>query len=246
MSQQRIALVTGANRGLGFEICRQLGQQGITVVLGARDSGKGNEAAAKLQGEGIEAHAVMLDVSKSSSIAQARQAIEKQFGRLDILVNNAGIILDWGTDPSALEPAVLRDTFETNVYAVYEVTRAFLPLIRKSNAGRIVNITSDMASLSSLSDPQMPAAAGAVAPAYQMSKAAVNALTLVFAKELRDTNIKVNAAAPGWCRTEMGTDAAPLSVAEGADTPVWCATLPEDGPTGRFFSSTHARGQFPW
>jgi NAD(P)-dependent dehydrogenase (short-subunit alcohol dehydrogenase family) len=238
----RIALVTGANRGLGFEISRQLGLKGITVIAGTRQGADGVNTVDRLKNEGIDAHSVILDVTAPSTVEALPRLLNVQFGRLDILVNNAGVLIDAGIPPSELDDEILRATFATNVFGVFVVTRALLPLIRKSSFGRIVNMSSSLGSLASIGDPNSPYYQ-VVCPAYQASKAALNALTVVFAKELKDTAIKVNSACPGWVRTGLGTERAPLSVEEGADTPVWLATLPADGPTGGFFNS---RKPAPW
>jgi len=232
----RVALITGANKGIGFEISRQLARQGITVVIGARDETRGAAAAARLRDEGLDAHHVRLDVTDASTIEPLPQFFEERFGRLDILVNNAGVLLDEGTPLSELDIEVLRQTFETNFFGVFAVSKSLLPLIRRSETGRIVNVSSQLGSLADISDLDS-AYAGFVSIAYPASKVALNALTALFAKELRGSNVKVNSADPGWVQTDMGTAAAPLTPEEGADTPVWLATLPEDGPSGGFFSS---------
>ena len=238
----RIALVTGANRGLGFEISRQLGRKGVTVIAGTRQGADGAGTVDRLKDEGIDAHSVILDVTAPFTVDALPRLLNVQFGGLDILVNNAGVLVDSGIPPSELDDEILRATFATNVFGVFAVTRALLPLIRKSSFGRIVNMSSSLGSLASIGDPNSPFYR-VVCPAYQASKAALNALTVVFAKELKDTAIKVNSACPGWVRTGLGTERAPRSVEEGADTPVWLATLPADGPTGGFFNS---RRPMPW
>jgi NAD(P)-dependent dehydrogenase (short-subunit alcohol dehydrogenase family) len=238
----RIAVVTGANRGLGFEISRQLGLKGITIIAGTRQGADGARAVERLKDEGINAHSIILDVTEPSTVEALPRLLNVQFGHIDILINNAGVLIDSGVPLSDLDEGVLRATFETNVFGAFVVTRALLPLIRKSSFGRIVNMSSSLGSLASIGDPNSPFYQ-VVCPAYQMSKAALNALTVVFAKELKDTNIKVNSACAGWVRTDLGTERAPLSVEEGADTPVWLATLPDDGPTGGFFNS---RRPAPW
>jgi NAD(P)-dependent dehydrogenase (short-subunit alcohol dehydrogenase family) len=232
----RVALITGANKGIGFEISRQLAKQGITVVIGARNETRGVTAATKLRAEGLDAHHVILDVTDASTIEPMPRFFEERFGRLDILVNNAGVLLDEGTPLSELELEVLRQTFETNFFGAFAITKALLPLIRRSEAGRIVNVSSQLGSLADISNPDS-AYAGFVSFGYPASKVALNALTALLAKELRGTDVKVNSADPGWVQTEMGTAAAPLTPEEGAVTPVWLATLPVDGPSGGFFSS---------
>lgn len=232
----KIALVTGANRGLGLEIARQLGARGATVVVTARSGAAGRETGDQLSGGGIDAHHVILDVTDAGTVGGLSRELEVRYGRLDVLVNNAGIQLDAGVQPSQVGLATLRQTFETNVLGAYAVTQALLPLLRKSPAGRIVNMSSSLGSMTLIGDPGSPYDP-VVCPAYQASKAALNAVTVLFAKELRGTNVKVNAACPGWVRTAMGTERALLSVEEGADTPVWLATLPDDGPSGGFFNS---------
>ncbi len=246
MANDRIALVTGANRGLGFEICRQLGSQGHTMIVASRDPDKGEAAAERLRAEGIDAHAQQLDVADSASIAAAADAVAKQFSVLDVLVNNAGTFVEeWGTLPSAVTVAQMRETFDTNFFGPLEVLREFIPLMRKSKAGRVVNVSSDMGSLANINNPES-IVYDVMGPAYQASKVAINALTTLFAKEFKDTNFKVNSSSPGWSRTDMGGEEAPLSPAEGADTAVWLATLPDDGPTGGFFSATRERGAMEW
>jgi NAD(P)-dependent dehydrogenase (short-subunit alcohol dehydrogenase family) len=246
MADIRTALVTGGNRGLGYEICRQLGERGHIVFLGSRDLARGEAAADRLREAGIDARALRLDATDEASIAAAVATVASQVPALDVLVNNGGTFVEaWGTMPSALTLAELRETFETNFFGAFQVLREFVPLIRKSRAARIVNISSDMGSLGNINNPESIVYA-VMGPAYQSSKVAINALTTLFAKEFKDTNIKVNSASPGWCRTDMGGDAAPLSPAEGADTIVWLATLPDDGPSGQFFSATRKRGAMEW
>ncbi len=246
MSDQCVALVSGANRGLGLEITRQLAAKGATVIMGSRDLARGEAAAELLRDKAADLHVVQLDVTDPVSIAAAVETIDGRFGVLDVLVNNAGVLLEsWGTLPGDITQEQLRATFEVNFFGLFEMTRAFLPLLQKSTAGRIVNLSSDMASIGSIDDPESVVYA-VWAPAYQASKAAVNALTVLFAKQLKQTNIKVNSASPGWARTAMGGDEAPLSAAEGADTAVWLATLPDDGPSGAFFSASRSRGAIEW
>lgn len=238
----KIALVTGANKGLGFEIARQLGKQQIFVFLGARDKKRGREAAEQLRSEGADAHALILDVTHAPSIERARHFIEQEHGRLDILVNNAGIAHDSSLPPSATPLEIIRDVFETNFFGVINVTQALLPLLRKSPAGRVVNMSSSLGSLTLNSDPQW-AFSKMKLLGYNASKTALNAFTVLLAAELRDSDIKLNSADPDWCRTDMGGEAAPNSAAQGAETAVWLATLPADGPTGGFFNN---RQPVPW
>lgn len=236
-----IALITGANKGIGLEIARQLGTQGITVLIGARDEKRGSVAAEKLQAENIDAHAVQLDVTNQQSIDAAAKHIESEFGKLDILVNNAGIAID-NAPPSQLDMEILRRTYDTNFFGVFAVTKAMLPLLHKSQAGRIVNISSGLGSLTQNSDPNYEYAQIKYL-AYNSSKTALNAMTVQFAHELKDTRIKVNSADPGYVATDINNNNGPRTVQQGASTPVRLATLPADGPTGSFFDDN---GVVPW
>src|SRR5215475_1960876 len=238
MHTKRVAFITGANKGLGFEIARQLGQQGVTVVLGARDKAKANEAAEKLKGEDIDAHAVKLDVTNEADVAALPGFFESKFGRLDILVNNAGIALDFG----GVTRDAFRQTYETNVFAPYFITQALLPLLKASPAGRIVNHSSIMGSMATIGDSNsFPLEM--IAPAYCSSKSALNMLTVTTARTLAGTNVKINAAHPGWVKTDLGSDRAPMEVVDGAKTAVALALLPDDGPSGGFF---HLGERLPW
>lgn len=237
----KIALITGANKGIGLEIARQLGKQGITVLIGARDQARRESAAATLREEGIEAHPIALNITDQASVDAAASEIGSQFGKLDILVNNAGIVRD-KVPPSQLDIALLRETYETNVFGMFAVIKAMLPLIRKAPAGRIVNMSSGLGSLTQTADPTWPFY-GFIAVAYNSSKSAVNALTVSFAKELRDTPIKVNSADPGYVATDLNGHSGPRTVEQGATAPVRLATLAEDGPTGGYFDEN---GPVPW
>jgi NAD(P)-dependent dehydrogenase (short-subunit alcohol dehydrogenase family) len=239
---QKVALITGANRGIGLEIARQLGRQGATIIVGARDQARGYESAELLKSESIDAHPLILDVTHVPSVERARLYLDAEFGRLDILVNNAGIGHDMSLLPSGTPLDTIRDVFETNFFGVIALTQGLLPLLRKSEAGRIVNISSGLGSLTLGSDPAYPFY-GIKPLGYNASKTALNAFTVALAHELRDTPIKLNSADPGWCRTDHLGRQPPHSAAEGADTAVWLATLPPDGPTGGFFS---ARQAIPW
>jgi len=243
-NENSIALITGANKGLGLEMARQLGQKGVMVVLGARDEDKGEAAASQLRDEGIDARAIRLDVTNAADRVAAAAFLEKTFGRLDILVNNAGIALEGfgGGAASTTKGETLRHTFETNFFAQVEMTQAVLPLIRKSAAGRIVNMSSILGSQGLHADPKSPIYS-AKSLSYDASKTALNSFTIHLAYELRDTTIKVNSAHPGWVKTDMGTSAAPMEIVDGAKTGVELALLGEDGPTGGYF---HLGKLLPW
>lgn len=229
-----IALITGANKGLGFEITRQLGQQGHVVLIGARDAARGEQAAETLRGEGLDAAAVTLDVTDPVSVGAAAEAIQSRFGRLDVLINNAGVLID-DLPPSQLSSEALLRTFETNVFGVVRVTQAMLPLLRRSAAARIVNLGSAMGSLTLTSDSEN-LRSGYWQLAYAASKAALNAVTVQFANELRAEGIKVNSADPGYVATDMTGQQGFNSVEDGALPAVRLAGLPEDGPTAGFFN----------
>jgi NAD(P)-dependent dehydrogenase (short-subunit alcohol dehydrogenase family) len=241
MTERRVALVTGANKGIGHEIARQLARRGHTVYLGARDAARGREAAEKLRAEGLDARPLRLDVTDDASVAAAAAALEQEPGRLDVLVNNAGIAIDDGP-PSRVSMDALRRTYETNVFGVVRVTQALLPLLRRSDAGRIVNLSSSLGSLARNTDPGWPFAAVKLL-AYNSSKSAVNAITVQLAFELRDTPVKVNAADPGYVATDMNQQRGVRTVEQGAAAPVRLATLPADGPSGGFFDEA---GPVPW
>ncbi len=242
--EKRVALITGAYKGIGFETARQLGQQGITVVVTARDQAKAVGAAEKLKAEKIDAYGVALDVTDTSHYGDVVSFLEQHFGKLDILVNNAGIMIgaEWRNDTLTVTDADLRKTFDTNFFAVVALTSALLPLIQKSEAGRIVNVSSVLGSLTLHSDPTSPIYATKLL-AYDASKTALNAYTVHLAHALKDTKIKVNSAHPGWVKTDMGTDAAPMEIPQGAKTEVDLATLPDDGPTGSYM---HLGEPLPW
>lgn len=231
----KIALVTGANKGIGFETARQLGKLGITVLLAARDSAKGEQAAATLKAEGLNVTPIRLDVTDSASIAAAAKQVEAEYGKLDILVNNAGINLESFEDkPSTTSQETLRKTFDANFFGTIEVTQAFLPLVLKSEAGRIVNLSSILGSLTEHSDPKS-FVSNVIMLGYNSSKTALNAFTVHLAQELKETPVKVNAAHPGWVKTDMGGEGAQMELEDGAKTSVELATLAADGPSGGFF-----------
>lgn len=238
---ERIAVVTGANRGIGFEICRQLSRLGFLVVLTSRSESKGHAACQQLEKEEVALRYHELDVDHATSIHRFGQFIEKEFGRCDILVNNAGVFLDKKEPDEEQYPSLfrthidtLRRTMETNVYGPLLLCQALVPVMKKNNYGRIVNLSSGLGQLSEM---------GGGYPAYRISKTAINALTRILTAELAGTNILVNSMCPGWVRTEMGGANAPRSVAEGAETAVWLATLPNGGHTGKFFRD---KKEIPW
>jgi NAD(P)-dependent dehydrogenase (short-subunit alcohol dehydrogenase family) len=222
----RIALITGANRGLGFEVCRQLASEGFVILLTARDAAKAETAARKLENVGT-VESLPLDVADAASIEKAAEVVASRYGYLDVLVNNAGINYDtWETAENADIDSTVQETIATNLLGPWRVSKAFLPLLRKSRAARIVNVSSEAAALARM---------GAGPPAYQVTKTGLNAFTRTLAGELRDTGILVNAVCPGWVATDMGGAGAPRSVSQGAASIVWAATLPDSGPTGGFF-----------
>ncbi len=245
MAAEKVAFITGGNKGIGLETARQLGKLGIRVVIGSRDLEKGKAAAQKLKGEGVEAEAVRFDVTKPADYRAVYDYFDKHYGRIDILINNAGVSKEdfMGGNKTSTTPAeVLHDTFDTNFFGVIQITQTLLPLIRRSPAGRIVNLSSILGSLTLHADPKSPIY-GAKAFAYDASKTALNAFTVHLAHELAGTKIKVNSAHPGWVKTDMGTDAAPMEIPNGAKTGVRLATLPDDGPTGGYF---HMDQTLPW
>ncbi|MFL9608578.1 SDR family oxidoreductase [Methylobacillus sp. Pita2] len=243
--ESKVALITGANRGIGFETAKELGEQGIQVILAVRDPAGGEAAAEKLQALGIKAVVVPYEAGKPGAAAQVAAFVEQHFGKLDILVNNAGILkenLVGGNNSSQVEGKVLRDTFEVNFFAVIELTQALLPLIKRSKAGRIVNLSSILASLSLHSMPDSPIEQ-AKSVAYNTSKTALNAYTVHLAHELKHTAIKVNAAHPGWVKTALGGANAPMEVDGSGKTSAQLATLGAEGPSGGFF---HQGEALPW
>ena len=239
----KIALITGANRGIGLETARQLGKLGMTILLGARDLAKAEKAAEELRREKMEVRPIAIDVAASASIAAAAAIVEKEFGRLDILINNAGVMVDsYDTKIGEMSIEIWRQTFETNFFGLIATTQAFLPLLRKSEAGRIVNLSSILGSITYHATPGSPVYDSKV-PAYDVSKSAVNAYTVHLAYEVKGSKIKVNAAHPGWVKTEMGGKDAPMELPAGAKTSVALATLGEDGPSGAF---VHMGKPLPW
>ncbi|GAB2494239.1 SDR family oxidoreductase [Pseudoxanthomonas sangjuensis] len=239
-SNSKIALVTGATRGIGLETVRQLAQAGVHTLLAGRDGARASEAALNLQLDGLPVEAITLDVTDAASIAAAAKTVQERHGRLDILVNNAGILVDdatKGVSGQSLE--TWRKTFDTNVFGVIETTQAFLPLLRKSQAGRIVNVSSLLGSISEHQNPASFIYGFKGVPAYNVSKSAVNAWTVHLAHELKDAGIKVNTIHPGYVQTDMNKSGdqqnGELSVPEGARTSVKLALIGNDGPTGGYF-----------
>ena len=228
------ALITGANKGIGFATARQLGARGWTVLVGARDEGRGRDAEKDLIASGADARFVGLDVTSEQSVADAARWIETEIGGLDVLVNNAGIAGGWAGKPSETSVAALRTVYETNVFGVVAVTNAMLPLLRHSPAGRIVNLTSELGSITETMNPQSPMF-GIASLAYPSSKTALNMVTAMYAKELAGTPIKVNAANPSYCATDLNRRSGFRTPEQGAEVAVHLATLPADGPTGTFW-----------
>ncbi|MBP2340651.1 NAD(P)-dependent dehydrogenase (short-subunit alcohol dehydrogenase family) [Saccharothrix coeruleofusca] len=244
MSEHKIALVTGANKGIGYEIAAGLGALGYRVGVGARDDVRRETAVEKLRAAGVDAFGVPLDVTSDQSAAQAAELVQRQAGKLDALVNNAGISgelsQDWTQDPTALDLDLVRTVVETNVLGVIRVTNAMLPLLRRAASPRVVNVSSSVGSLTWQSDPNVDV--GPVMAAYAPTKSFLNAVTVQYARWLADTNILVNAACPGLVATDF-TGFTGRTPQEGAATPIRLATLPDDGPTGSFFNDD---GVIPW
>ena len=242
---KKVAFITGGNRGIGFETAKALGAEGVRIIIGSRDAIKGEAAAKSLQDLGFEADSIVYDAEDSNAPEMVYQKIEKNYGALDILVNNAGIIkedLIGSNTTSSIAQSVLKHTFQTNFFAVVALTQKLLPLLMKSTAGRIVNLSSIVGSLGIQSLENSPVER-AKAFAYNASKTALNAFTVHLAHELKDTNIKVNSAHPGWVKTELGGPYAPMEIADSYKTSLRLATLDKHGPTGGFF---HEADTLPW
>jgi NAD(P)-dependent dehydrogenase (short-subunit alcohol dehydrogenase family) len=231
---RRVALVTGANRGIGFAIAGRLAHAGLTVIMGCRNESRGNAACERLSGQGLDAHFTLLDVTDATTVQSAVARTADRFGRLDVLVNNAGIMIDSHTGILELDTALLQNTLETNAYGPLLLSQACIPVMRRHAYGRIVNLSSTLGSLTDTVNPDS-SLAEVGSPAYRMSKTLLNAITALLARELRGSNILVNSVCPGWVRTDLGGPRAPLSPDQAAATPFWLATLPDDGPTGGFF-----------
>lgn len=230
MAETRVALVTGANRGIGCEIARKLARKGFLTVIGARDIAKGQKAADAMKSEGLDLAVVALDVTDQASVQRGVAEAAGFLERIDVLVNNAGIYLDKpsiiGEKALTVPPELMLETFATNTVGPLRIIQQVVPLMQSANYGRIINLSSIMGQLEKM---------GEASVAYRASKAALNAVTRVIAAELSETNIKVNAMHPGWVKTDMGGEMAPRSVEEAAETALWLAELPDDGPTGGFF-----------
>ncbi len=233
-NHRRLALVTGSSRGIGREIARQLAERGDMVIVAARDERAAERVAGDLAAKRLDAMSAQLDVTDQASVDRLRARVEADPGRLDVLVNNAGVTGETRTGVADADLDEVRRTLETNLFGAWRVCQAFLPLLRRSGRGRIVNLSTGMGQLAQM---------GSGAPAYRVSKTALNALTRVLANEEAAAGVLVNALNPGWVRTDMGGPGATRSVEEGADTAVWLATLPDDGPTGGFFKD---RQPIPW
>lgn len=249
MSQTKIAFITGANRGIGEETATQLAEKGVHVIIGARDKAAGEAVAKKLKDRNLKADVLKFDINNPADHKAAAKFFEEKFGHLDILVNNAGVMLDsqdasGGRDPNAshISVDIVKSTFDTNFFSPLALTQTLLPLIRKSEAGRIVNLSSILASLNLHSDPKSPIYDSKLF-AYNSSKTALNAFTVHLAHELKDTKIKVNSAHQGWVKTDMGGPNATMDIKDGGKTSVQLALLPADGPTGGFF---HNGDSLPW
>jgi NAD(P)-dependent dehydrogenase (short-subunit alcohol dehydrogenase family) len=231
MAEQRIALVTGGNRGIGLEVCRQLAGLGIRVILGSRDMARGVAAAGELVAERLPVEARQLDVASAKSISECMNWVRRDVGRLDILVNNAGIMIEEGDADPMEEIEIIRETMQTNVYGPFLLSRLAIPVMKSRRYGRIVNLSSGMGSLAEM---------GAGYIAYRLSKAGINVVTRVTAAETEGMGILVNSVDPGWVQTGMGGRGATRTVEKGAETVVWLATAPDNGPTGAFFRDRKA------
>ncbi len=232
---KRLALVTGGNKGIGYEICRQLARKGLRVVLTSRDAEKGREARKRLEKERLDVLHHPLDVTDRASVTAIAGHVESEYGRVDVLVNNAGILIDSrSTSVLREKEETFRTTLETNFYGALRMCQALVPLMQKNHYGRVVNLSSGLGQLDDMGDGT---------PAYRVSKTALNALTRMVASAVEGDNILVNSMCPGWVRTDMGGPGASRSVEQGAQTAVWLAMLPHDGPTGGFFRD---KKPIPW
>ena len=243
MSEPTVALVTGANKGIGYEIAAGLGALGFRVGVGARDDARRQAAVDTLRAAGVDAFGVPLDVTEDASVANAAALVEEQAGRLDVLVNNAGVTGGAPQRPTSVDPAIVRTAVETNVIGTIRVTNALLPLLRRSPSPRIVNMSSGVGSLTRQSEATDESTIGPISAAYSPSKTFLNAITVAYARELRGTNILINAACPGYCATDLNGFRGVRTPQQGAAIAIRLATLPDDGPTGGFFEDA---GVVPW
>jgi NAD(P)-dependent dehydrogenase (short-subunit alcohol dehydrogenase family) len=239
---KKVVFITGANKGIGYEVARQLAANDFIVLLGARNPQRGEAAANKLRAEG-EVYFVPIDVTDERSIAAAAEMVSKQWGKVDVLVNNAGIILELSAKirPAALDLTMLKETFETNLFGAFAVIRHFLPLLKQSETAQIINVSSTLGSLTSMVDPNNMYY-GSNALAYNTSKSALNAITVALAKDLASEQIRINSICPGWVKTDLGTDDAYRTVEQGATIIVKLAMM-EQPPTGKFLDDN---GEVPW
>ena len=240
-SEQQTALVTGANKGIGFEIAAGLGRLGFAVGVGARDEKRRDDAVSRLEAAGIEVFAVPLDVTDDASVTAAAAQLEQRAGRLDVLVNNAGVTGGWPQEPTTISPDTVRAAVETNVIGVIRVTNAMLPLLRRSLSPRIVNLSSHVGSLELQTNPDVDL--GGITGAYAPSKTFLNAVTIQHVKELTGTNILINNACPGYVKTDFNNGAGAVTAEQGAETAIRLATLPDDGHTGQLVDDN---GTVPW
>ena len=242
LTETKIALVTGANKGIGYEIARGLCKQGLEVVIGCRDGDRAEAAIGRLAEQGYTATSVLLDVTQRDSISRAAEEIESKHGRLDVLINNAGISAESRAKPSVVDLALVKQVYETNVFGVMAMIQAMIPLLLRSNSGRIVNLSSSLGSLTLAADPNSQWSRF-VLLGYNTSKTALNAATVQFANELRETKIKINSVCPGYVATDLNGNTGYRTPEQGAAIAIKLATLPEDGPSGRFFDDA---GSVPW
>lgn len=233
-----VALVTGANKGIGREVARRLGAVGMTVYLGSRSETRGLQTAQELAEQGADIRFLQLDVTDQEQVDAAAKRLDEEFGRLDVLVNNAGIAIEWGTTDDEVTVEQMRRTYEVNVFGVVAVTRACIPLLRRSAAARVVNVSSSLGSLGMISDPQSPIFGHGML-AYSSSKSALNSITLLYANELRKNGILVNAANPGYTATDLNAHRGYLTPGQAAEIPVRLALLGPDGPSGGFFENAN-------
>ncbi|HLI85086.1 MAG TPA: SDR family oxidoreductase [Bryobacteraceae bacterium] len=238
----KVALVTGANKGIGYEIARGLAGKGMRVLLACRDLARAEAAAAKLKQERLNVFPVLLDVTRRETIASAAADVEKSYGKLDVLVNNAGIAREWGSKPSNTDIATVREIYDTNLFGAIAMIQTMLPLLLRSEAGRIVNVSSSLGSLQLTSDPSSPMSQ-VLALGYCSSKSALNAVTVQFANELKSTPVKVNAVCPGYVATDLNNHSGPRTPEQGARIAIEMATIGADGPTGGYFEDG---GRVPW